>query len=73
MAAFSAAAARTTVADMTAHPTLAEAARGGIVESAQRGAAAVVDAEDARHSAVDGIDSACRACMPLTPTHENTR
>ncbi len=36
---------------MTANPVLAEALRGGIVESAHRGAVAIVDASGALHSA----------------------
>ena len=36
---------------MTANPVLAEALRGGILESAHRGAVAVVDADGALHSA----------------------
>jgi L-asparaginase II len=58
---------------MTAHPTLAEAPRGGIVETAHRGAVAVVDAEGALHSAVGDIDSAGREAWPLNSPHENTR
>jgi L-asparaginase II len=41
---------------MTAHPVLAEALRGGIVESAHRGAVAVLDASGAVHSAWGDID-----------------
>jgi L-asparaginase II len=41
---------------MTAHPVLAEALRGGIVESAHRGAVAVLDAGGAVHSAWGDID-----------------
>jgi L-asparaginase II len=41
---------------MTANPVLAEALRGGIVESAHRGAVAVVDADGALHSAWGDID-----------------
>jgi L-asparaginase II len=41
---------------MTAHPVLAEALRGGIVESAHRGAVAVLDATGAVHSAWGDID-----------------
>lgn len=41
---------------MTAHPVLAEALRGGIVESAHRGAVAVLDADGAVHSAWGDID-----------------
>ncbi len=40
----------------TTHPILAEALRGGIVESIHRGAYAVVDADGALHSAVGDID-----------------
>ena len=41
---------------MTAHPTLVEAWRGGIVESAHRGALAVVDADGALHTALGDVD-----------------
>jgi L-asparaginase II len=41
---------------MTANPTLVQALRGGIVESAHCGAFAVVDAGGALHSAVGDID-----------------
>ena len=41
---------------MTAQPILAEALRGGIVESAHRGAVAVVDADGAVHSAWGDIE-----------------
>lgn len=41
---------------MTTHPVLAEALRGGIVESAHRGAWAVVDADGALHSAAGDIE-----------------
>ena len=41
---------------MTANPVLAEVLRGGIVESAHRGAVAVVDADGALHSAWGDID-----------------
>jgi len=41
---------------MTAHPVLAEALRGGIVESAHRGAVAVLDASGTVHSAWGDID-----------------
>ncbi|RVU44536.1 asparaginase [Rubrivivax rivuli] len=41
---------------MTAHPVLAEALRGGIVESAHRGAVAVIDAGGTVHSAWGDID-----------------
>lgn len=41
---------------MTAHPVLAEALRGGIVESFHRGAVAVVDADGAVHTALGDID-----------------
>ncbi|KPF50511.1 asparaginase [beta proteobacterium AAP121] len=41
---------------MTAHPVLAEALRGGIVESAHRGAVAVIDASGTVHSAWGDID-----------------
>jgi len=41
---------------MTSNPILAEALRGGIVESAHRGAFAIVDADGAVHSAAGDID-----------------
>jgi len=41
---------------MTANPTLAEAVRGGIVESFHRGAFAVVDADGALHSSAGDIE-----------------
>jgi L-asparaginase II len=41
---------------MTANPTLAEALRGGIVESFHRGACAVVDASGSLHSALGDIE-----------------
>ena len=41
---------------MTANPVLAEALRGGTVESAHRGAVAVVDADGALHSAWGDIE-----------------
>jgi L-asparaginase II len=45
-----------TVAAMTHNPPLAEAWRGGIVESFHRGAVAVVDADGAVHTALGDID-----------------
>jgi L-asparaginase II len=41
---------------MTAHPILAEALRGGIVESFHRGALAIVGADGAVHTALGDID-----------------
>jgi L-asparaginase II len=41
---------------MTAHPILAEALRGGIVESFHRGALAIVDADGAVHTELGDID-----------------
>jgi L-asparaginase II len=41
---------------MTANPTLVEAWRGGIVESAHRGSLAIVDAEGAVHTALGDIE-----------------
>jgi len=41
---------------MSAHPILAEALRGGVVESFHRGALAIVDADGAVHTALGDID-----------------
>jgi len=41
---------------MNSHPILAEALRGGIVESFHRGALAVVDADGAVHTALGDIE-----------------
>jgi L-asparaginase II len=41
---------------MTANPTLVEARRGGIVESAHRGAVAIVDADGSVHTALGDIE-----------------
>ena len=41
---------------MTAHPILAEALRGGVVESFHRGSLAIVDADGAVHTALGDID-----------------